>query len=74
MSKKIPQLNRQQLLVNNRRGIKQEFKYVPETAYKSDAQPSIVTWRGNGKGVQGESTNSQESSSRLTIKRNWKPI
>jgi hypothetical protein len=67
------QLNRKPLLVNNRRGIKQHFTYV-EGGYKSDAQPSIVTWRGNGRGVSGESTNSGDQGSKQIVNRNWRPI
>jgi hypothetical protein len=68
------QLNRKPLMVNQRRGIKQEFQYV-EGGYKADAQPSIVTWKAPGRGTKGESVNSSgDVGSRQIVNRNWKAI
>jgi len=67
------QLNRKPLLINNRRGIKQHFEYI-QHGYKSTAEPSIVTWRGNGRGVAGESTNAGDNASKQIVNRNWRPI
>ena len=52
------QLNRKVLKVNNRTEVTTGFVYTPDRGYKSVAEPSIVTWNGPGKGVQGESVNS----------------
>lgn len=68
------QLNRKVLKVNNRTSVKSEFSFNPNTGYKSVAEPSIVTWRGSGRGVQGESTNSGDIGSKQIINRNWKAI
>lgn len=67
------QLNRKPLKVNNRNGIKQHFEYI-QHGYKSDAEPSIVTWRGSGRGVQGESVNAQGGSGSQSMLRNRKPV
>ena len=68
------QLNRKVLKVNNRTGIKQEFSFNPNSGYKSVAEPSIVTWRGPGRGTKGESTNSGTNADKQIINRNWRPI
>jgi hypothetical protein len=67
-------LNRKPLLVNQRRGIKQHFNYDANTGYKSVANPSVVSWASRGKGVQGESVNSQNNASKLIVNKNWKPL
>lgn len=58
----------------NRRTRKQEFSFNTNLGYKSKANPSVVTWALPGKGVQGESVNSQNNASKLIINKNWKPI
>lgn len=68
------QLNRKPLKINNRSSVKSEFSFNSNTGYKSVAEPSIVTWRGSGKGVQGESTNSGDNASKQIVNRNWRPI
>jgi hypothetical protein len=71
----MAQLNRKPLTVNpNRRTRKQEFNFNTNLGYKSKANPSVVTWASPGKGVQGESVNSQNNASKLIINRNWKPL
>lgn len=71
----MAQLNRKPLTVNpNRKTRKQEFSFNTNLGYKSKANPSIVTWASPGKGVQGESVNSQNNASKFTINKNWKPI
>ena len=71
----MAQLNRKPLTINpNRRTRKQEFNFNTNLGYKSKANPSIVTWASPGKGVQGESVNSQNNASKLIINRNWKPL
>jgi hypothetical protein len=67
-------LNRKPLMVNQRRGIKQHFGYDASLGYKSVANPSIVSWSSRGKGVQGESVNSQNNASKLIVNKNWKPL
>jgi len=71
----MAQLNRKPLTINpNRKTRKQEFLFNTNLGYKSKANPSIVTWASPGKGVQGESVNSQNNASKLIINRNWKPL
>jgi hypothetical protein len=71
----VAQLNRKPLTVNpNRKTRKQEFSFNTNLGYKSKANPSIVTWASPGKGVQGESVNSQNNASKFIINKNWKPI
>jgi hypothetical protein len=71
----MAQLNRKPLTVNpNRKTRKQEFLFNTNLGYKSKANPSVVTWASPGKGVQGESVNSQNNASKLIINRNWKPL
>jgi hypothetical protein len=67
-------LNRKPLMVNQRRGIKQHFGYDANLGYKSIANQSIVSWSSPGKGVQGESVNSQNNASKLIVNKNWKPL
>lgn len=69
-----PKINRQVLKVNNRTSIKQQFSFNSNLGYKSKANSSVVSYRRNGKGVQGESVNSTNNSARLIVNRNWKPI
>lgn len=71
----MAQLNRKLLTINpNRKTRKQEFSFNTNLGYKSKANPSVVTWASPGKGVQGESVNSQNNASKLIINRNWKPL
>jgi hypothetical protein len=65
------QLNRKTLMVNQRRGIKQEFQYV-QPMIKSVANPSVVTWSSPGRGVEGESVNS--GGENFIVNKNWKPL
>lgn len=68
-------LNRKRLTVNpNRRNRTQEFNFNTNLGFKSKANPSIVSWASRGKGVQGESVNSQNNASKLIINKNWKPL
>lgn len=69
-----PKMQRQTLRVNQRRGIKQHFDFNNNLGYKSKANPSVVSWSNRGKGVQGESVNSQNVASKLVVRRNWKPV
>ena len=69
-----PKLQRQTLRVNQRRGIKQHFGYNANLGYKSKAEPSVVSWSNRGRGVQGESVNSQNVASKFIVRRNWKPV
>jgi hypothetical protein len=71
----MAQLNRKPLTINpNRKTRKQEFSFNTNLGYKSKANPSIVTWASPGKGVQGESVNSQYNASKFIINKNWKPV
>jgi hypothetical protein len=69
-----PKLNRKRLMVNQRRGITQQFPYDANIGYKSVANQSIVSWSSRGKGVQGESVNSQNNASKFIVNKNWKPV
>jgi hypothetical protein len=67
------QLNRKVLKVNNRTEVSTGFIYTPDRGYKSVAEPSIVSWNGYGKGVEGESVNSQTGSGKAQLIKNRKP-
>jgi hypothetical protein len=67
-------MQRKPLMVNQRRGIKQHFNYVPDFTPKGKAEPSIVSWPQRGRGVQGESVNSKSSNDKFIVNKNWKPI
>ena len=67
-------MERQPLRVNNRRSIKQHFNYTPDFSPKGKAEPSIVSWANRGRGVQGESVNSQNQASKFIVNKNWKPL
>ena len=70
-----PKIQRQPLMVNQRRGIKQHFGYNANLGYKSKAEPSVVSWNNRGRGVQGESVNSHNpAAAKLIVRRNWKPV
>ena len=66
------QLNRKFLKVNNRTEVTTGFVYTPNKGYKSVAEPSIVSWNGSGKGVQGESVNSGTGSGKTQLLKNRK--
>ena len=75
MSKGVPQLNRKQLTVNpNRKPRKTEFGFNANLGYKSVAEPSVVSWANRGKGVQGESVNSQNVASKFVIRKAGKAL
>lgn len=67
-------MERQPLRVNNRRSIKQHFNYTPDFSPKGKAEPSIVSWAHRGRGVQGETVNSQNQASKFIVNKNWKPV
>ena len=67
-------MERQPLRVNNRRSIKQHFNYTPDFSPKGKAEPSIISWANRGRGVQGESVNSQSTNDKFIINKNWKPV
>jgi hypothetical protein len=66
------QLDRKILKVNNRTQVTTGFVYTPNKGYKSVAEPSIVSWNGSGRGVQGESVNSGTGSGKTQLLRNRK--
>ena len=68
------QLDRKVLKVNNRQEVTTGFVYTPDKGYKSVAEPSIVTWTGSGRGVQGESVNSGTGSGKTQLLKNRKAI
>jgi hypothetical protein len=75
MSDRVPQLNRQSLTVNpNRKQRKQEFGFNANLGYKSKAEPSVVSWANRGRGVQGESVNSQNVASKFVIRKEGKAL
>ena len=72
---KVPQLNRKPLSINpNRRTRKSEFTFNNNLGYKSKAEPSVVSWGNRGKGVQGESVNSQNVASKFVIRKEGKAL
>ena len=69
------QLNRKPLRINNRKSVKQHFDFNVNLGYKSKADPSVVTWAGRGRGVQGESVNSSgDVGSKQMISKIRKPM
>lgn len=75
MSDRVPQLNRKSLTVNpNRQQRKSEFGFNSNLGYKSVAEPSVVSWANRGKGVQGESVNSQNVASKFVIRKPGKAL
>ena len=68
------QLDRKVLKINNRQEVTTGFVYTPDRGYKSVAEPSIVTWTGSGRGVQGESVNSGTGSGKTQLLKNRKAI
>ena len=68
------QLDRKVLKINNRQEVTTGFVYTPDKGYKSVAEPSIVTWTGSGKGVQGESVNSGTGLGKTQLLKNRKAI
>ena len=68
------QLDRKILKVNNRTQVTTGFVYTPNKGYKSVAEPSIVSWNGSGRGVQGESVNSGTGSGKTQLLKNRKAI
>jgi len=72
---KVPQLNRKLLSINpNRQTRKSEFSFNNNLGYKSKAEPSVVSWGNRGKGVQGESVNSQNVASKFVIRKAGKAL
>jgi hypothetical protein len=75
MIEKVPQLNRQALTVNpNRKPRKTEFGFNSNLGFKSKAEPSVVVWANRGRGVQGESVNSQDIGSKFVIRKQGKAL
>jgi hypothetical protein len=75
MTDRVPQLNRQALTVNpNRKTRKTEFGFNSNLGYKSKAEPSVVSWANRGRGVQGESVNSQNVASKFVIRKPGKAL
>jgi hypothetical protein len=75
MIEKVPQLNRQALTVNpNRKPRKTEFEFNSNLGFKSKAEPSVVVWANRGRGVQGESVNSQDIGSKFVIRKQGKAL
>ena len=72
---KVPQLNRKPLSINpNRQTRKSEFTFNNNLGYKSKAEPSVISWGNRGKGVQGESVNSQNVASKFVIRKAGKAL
>lgn len=72
---KVPQLNRKALTVNpNRSPRKTEFGFDATRGYKSVAEPTTMSWANRGKGVQGESVNSQNTASKFVIRKPGKAL
>jgi len=72
---KSPQLNRKPLAINpNRKTRKSEFTFNNNLGYKSKAEPSVISWANRGRGVQGESVNSQNVASKFVIRKAGKAL
>ena len=72
---RVPQLIRKPLNTNpNRQTRKSEFNFNNNLGYKSKAEPSIISWANRGKGVQGESVNSQNVASKFIIRKAGKAL
>jgi hypothetical protein len=67
------QLNRKILKVNQRKSITQQFQYV-EPTFKAHTRPSVFAWANRGRGVQGETVNSQNQAGKFIVNKNWKPV
>jgi hypothetical protein len=67
------QLNRKLLKVNNRTSTTQRFE-AAKPVVKSETRASIFAWASRGRGVQGESTNSQDNNSKQIINKLRKPM
>ncbi|CAB4179480.1 hypothetical protein UFOVP1033_137 [uncultured Caudovirales phage] len=75
MTDGVPQLNRKPLTVNpNRKQRKAEFGFNSNLGYKSKAEPSVISWANRGKGVQGETVNSQNVASKFVIRKAGKAL
>ena len=75
MTDGVPQLNRKPLTVNpNKKQRKQEFGFNSNLGYKSKAEPSVISWAYRGKGVQGETVNSQNVASKFVIRKAGKAL
>jgi hypothetical protein len=75
MSDKVPQLNRKALTVNpNRQQRKSEFGFNSTLGYKSVAEPTTMSWANRGRGIQGESVNSQNVASKFVIRKPGKAL
>jgi len=75
MTERVPQLNRKTLTTNpNRAPRKTEFVFNSNLGYKSKAEPSVVSWANRGRGVQGESVNSQNVASKFVIRKAGKAL
>jgi hypothetical protein len=71
----VPQLNRKSLSINpNRQTRNSEFKFNNNLGYKSKAEPSVISWGNRGRGVQGESVNSQNVASKFVIRKAGKAL
>lgn len=69
------QLNRKALIPNpNRKPRRDSFGYNANLGFKSKAEPSVVVWANRGKGVQGESVNSQNNASKFVIRKQGKAL
>ena len=68
------QLDRKVLKINSRTEVTTGFVYTPNKGYKSVAESSIVSWKGSGRGVQGESVNSGTGSGKQQLLKNRKPV
>jgi hypothetical protein len=75
MTERVPQLNRKTLTTNpNRAPRNTEFVFNSNLGYKSKAEPSVVSWANRGRGVQGESVNSQNVASKFVIRKAGKAL
>ena len=75
MTDRVPQLNRQALTINpNSIQRKHNLGFNSNLGDKSKAEPSVVSWANRGRGVQGESVNSQNVASKFVIRKEGKAL
>lgn len=66
-----PKINRQ-ILRKNGGTLKQTFEFNPVRGKGAEEFSSVYSWASPGRGVQGESVNSQNNASKQVIKKSWR--
>lgn len=69
-----PYYVRMPLTPNKQRSVSQQFQYDASLGYKADEMSLKYAYGTPGRGVQGESVNSQNNASKQILKKSWKPV